>query len=202
MDYKQILKGPLSTQNEEVKKTWAKSSQLNWELNACSPKEEEKKEKILKELIGEIGENTMIMTPFYCNLGYPIKIGKGCFININCNFLDPGGVEIGDYTLLGPGVQVYTANHPSDVKKRIVPSDNSIKSYVDSEGNFDEAVDYTFTNFAQEVKIGKRCWIGANTIILPGVIIGDNVVIGAGSVVTKDIPSNVIAVGSPARIIK
>ena len=75
-------------------------------------------------------------------------------------------------------------------------------SYIDDNGNFDESINYTFVNTKKPVKIGKRCWIGVNSIILPGVTIGDNVIIGAGSVVTSDIPSNMIAVGSPARVIR
>lgn len=205
-NYKEIIKGPLSELGRESDKDWEKAANLNWELNNCSPSEKDKKEEILNELIGEIGENTMICTPFYCNLGYPIKIGNGCFININCVFLDPEKIEIGDNTLLGPGVQIYTANHPADFKERVVPIDEKFEdknyNYIDDNGNFNEEIEYTFTNFAQEVKIGKNCWIGGQSIILPGVTIGNNVTIGAGSTVTRDIPDNSVAVGSPARVIK
>jgi len=80
--------------------------------------------------------------------------------------------------------------------------DDGNYSYIDEEGNYDDSIEYTFVNMASPVKIGDRCWIGSNTIILPGVTIGDNVVVGAGSVVTKDIPSDVIVAGSPAKIIR
>lgn len=205
-DYKQIKKGPLNQQGTESDKDWEKAAELNWQLNNCPPHKKEEKEKILKKLIGKIGNNTTILTPFYCNLGKTIKIGKNCFINTNCTFLDPETIEIGDNTLIAPGVQIYTANHPSTTKERIIPQnkqqENKTYNYINKNQEFDETIEYTFTNFAQAVKIGKRCWIGGNTIILPGISIGDNTIIGAGSVVTKNIPSNVIAAGTPCKIIK
>jgi len=128
------------------------------------------------------------------------------FINQNCIFLDTDNIEIGDYTMLAPGVNIICADHPVSTRERILPIDDELEdenySYIDDNGNFDESINYTFVNTKKPVKIGKRCWIGINSIILPGVTIGDNVVIGAGSVVTSDIPSNMIAVGSPARVIR
>lgn len=206
MKKKEFTKGPLNFQSEEKKKIWEKSKALNQKINNCTPEEFDRKDEMLKEFLKEIGEGTVVLTPFYCDFGFNTKIGKNCLINVNCNFLDTDLIDIGDNTLIGPGVHIYAANHPISTKERIIPEDETLNNdeynYIDSEGNFDEAINYTFNNFSEPVKIGKRCWIGGRTIILPGITIGDNTVVGAGSVVTKDLPSNVIAVGSPCKIIK
>ncbi|MBE6487469.1 MAG: sugar O-acetyltransferase [Methanosphaera stadtmanae] len=200
------VKGPLELDDEKWAKKFERAANITYKLNHLHPSEYKEKEKLLKELFGEIGEKTEILLPFYCNIGTNIKIGKGSFINVNNNYLDTESIEIGDYTLLAPGVNIICANHPVGTKERIVPVDDKLDdgnySYIDEEGNYDDSIEYTFVNMASPVKIGDRCWIGSNTIILPGVTIGDNVVVGAGSVVTKDIPSDVIVAGSPAKIIR
>lgn len=200
------VKGPLELDDEKWAKKFERAANITYKLNHLYPSEYQQKKELLNELFGQIGEKTEILLPFYCNIGSNIKIGKGSFINVNNNYLDTESIEIGDYTLLAQGVNIICANHPVDTKERIVPADDSLDdgkySYIDEDGNYDDTIEYTFVNMASPVKIGDRCWIGANTIILPGVTIGDNVVIGAGSVVTKDIPSNVIAAGSPAKIIR
>ncbi|MDO5851801.1 MAG: sugar O-acetyltransferase [Methanobacteriaceae archaeon] len=202
-----LKKGPLNTEpNIDLMKKFDHASKISYELNTTNPLDKEKINNLLKELIGKLGENAVIMPPFYCNIGSNIHIGKGTFININNVFLDTDTIEIGEVCLLGPGVNIFAATHPTSTKERVLPVDDLLEdenySYIDSNGNFDKSIEYTFTNYQKPVKIGDRCWIGANSIILPGVTIGDNVVIGAGSVVTKDIPSNVIAAGIPAKIIK
>lgn len=191
----ELIKGPLNTKGDS---SWDDAANLLWEINSLPPSQQEKKNELFKELLGEVGENTFIYTPFQCNLGFNIKFGKNCFANVNCVFLDTNSIEIGDNTMLAPGVNVFTANHPSKTTERIVPLDDD----VEFNGEYDDDTEYTFTNFSQPVKIGKRCWIGANAIILPGVTIGDNCVVAAGSVVTKDVPSNCTVAGVPARIIK
>lgn len=191
----ELIKGPLNTKGDS---SWDDAANLLWEINSLPPSQQEKKNELFKELLGEVGENTFIYTPFQCNLGFNIKFGKNCFANVNCVFLDTDSIEIGDNTMLAPGVNVFTANHPSKTTERIVPLDDD----VEFNGEYDDDTEYTFTNFSQPVKIGKRCWIGANAIILPGVTIGDNCVVAAGSVVTKDVPSNCTVAGVPARIIK
>lgn len=191
----ELIKGPLNTKGDS---SWDDAANLLWEINSLPPSQQEKKNELFKELLGEIGENTFIYTPFQCNLGFNIKFGKNCFANVNCVFLDTDSIEIGDNTMLAPGVNVFTANHPSKTTERIVPLDDD----VEFNGEYDDDTEYTFTNFSQPVKIGKRCWVGANAIILPGVTIGDNCVVAAGSVVTKDVPSNCTVAGVPARIIK
>lgn len=196
------LKGPL-TQYGQYKELFHKAAQITYKLNNLSPDETIEKKELFKQLLGSIGEDTEILTPFYCNIGSNIHLGRGCFINVNCNFLDTDTVEIGDYTLLAPGVNVICADHPTKTTQRIVPkNDNYNNNYIKADGSYDETINYTFTNTKQEVKIGKRCWIGTNAIILPGVTIGDNVIVAAGSVVTKDIPDNMIVGGVPAHIIR
>lgn len=120
-----------------------------------------------------------VMPPFHCDYGCNIKMGENVFVNYNCTFLDGGGIEIGDYTLIGPSVQIYTPQHPMDYVQRRKTIETSHK-----------------------VTIGNDCWVGGGCIICPGVTIGDRTIIGAGSVVTKDIPSDSVAVGNPAKVIK
>lgn len=205
-DEKWAVKGPLELHEAEWTDKFARASGIIYELNNLHPSEVDKKHQFLNDLFGHIGEKTEVLLPFSCNVGSNIKIGKGSFINAGCTFLDTDSIEIGDYTLLATNVTVICADHPVSTRERILPVDDDLEdedySYIDDKGNFDDSIEYTFLNTKKPVKIGNRSWIGANTIILPGVTIGDNTVIGAGSIVTKDIPSNVIAVGSPARVIR
>lgn len=134
---------------------------------------------LFQELLGHIGEDFWIEPPFYCDYGKHIHIGEHFYANYDCVMLDGGGITIGDHVFLAPQVCIYTATHPIDAGAR-----NAELEY------------------AKPVKIGSSVWIGGNTVINPGVTIGDNVVIGSGSVVTRDIPSNVIAVGSPCRVLR
>ena len=135
--------------------------------------------ELLEELIPTIPPSTTIISPFYCDHGTGIRLGSNVFINTNCTFLDGGYITIGNNTLIGPNVQIYTPHHPLDYKVR---RENREYSYP--------------------VTIGSDCWIGGGAIICPGVTIGDNTVIGAGSVVTKDIPSGVVAVGNPCKVLR
>ena len=134
--------------------------------------------RILKDILNTNG-NFYIKPPFFCDYGFNIYIGKNVMLNYNCTLLDVCKIEIGDNTLIGPNTGIYTACHPIDYDKRL-------------EGK----------EFGKPISIGKNVWIGGRCTILPGVHIGDNSVIGAGSVVTKDIPNNVVAVGNPCKIIK
>jgi len=149
------------------------------EYNNTTETDFEKRKEIFDKLFGSYGENLSIRAPFYCDYGKNIYLGKNVYMNFNCIILDCCNVEIGDFTLFAPGVQVLTACHPTDPKTRM-------------QG----------TEFAKPIKIGKNVWVGANALILPGVTIGDNCTIGAGSVVNKDVPENSIAVGNPCKVIK
>lgn len=144
------------------------------------------RERLLSELLKSRGEGVWVEAPFYCDYGKNITIGAQTFVNVNCMLLDNNEIVIGENGLIGPYVQIYTANHPLKASERIVNDDNGPR-YLTS---------------TKPVKIGDNVWIGGNSIIFPGVTIGDNVTIGAGSVVTKDIPDNVLAFGNPCVVRK
>ena len=148
------------------------------ELNFADRSDFEKVSRIVKELLGK-SENAFINPPFYCDYGSHIEVGKNFFANYNCTIIDVAKVTIGDNCQMAPNVAIYTAGHPLHPVSR-----NSLYEYGIS------------------VTIGDNVWIGGNTVILPGVHIGSNTVIGAGSVVTKDIPDWVVAAGNPCRVIK
>ena len=142
--------------------------------------EDEGRRNYLKEQIfGKLGQNVHLVAPIYLDYGYRTTIGSDFFSNFNLTIIDGGGVEIGDHVFIGPNVGIYTASHPTDVRRRE-------KGY----------------EWALPVKIGDKVWIGGDVTILPGVTIGENTVIGAGSVVNKDIPEGVIAAGSPCKVIR
>ena len=132
---------------------------------------------LIKDLIPGIPDTSVIVPPFHCDHGHGIRLGHHVFINANCTFLDGAYITIGDHTLIGPNVQIYTPQHPFDYLSRR------------------EEKEYSYP-----ITIGQDCWIGGGAIILPGVTIGDRCIIGAGSVVTKDIPADSIAVGNPAKV--
>ena len=151
-----------------------------YDFNQTRPLEQEKRQKMLKEMFAEIGENCYIEPPFRSNWGGKhCHFGKNVYANFNLTLVDDTHIYVGDCTMFGPNVTVATAGHP------ILPELR------------EQGYQYNFP-----VHIGKNCWIGAGALILPGVTIGDNTVIGAGSVVTKDIPANVVAVGNPCRVMR
>lgn len=131
---------------------------------------------LLGQLLGACGQGSTIRPPFFCDYGYNIRLGSGVFLNFNCVLLDVTTIEIGDQTQIGPAVQIYAADHPRDPKARRANLENG-----------------------RPVRIGANVWIGGGAIILPGITIGDNAIIGAGSVVTRDVPSGVTVMGNPAR---
>lgn len=149
-----------------------------YEFNFSKPREEEKRRAILKTIFGAY-HNTHIEPPFKCDMGSNIFFGEGGFINYGVTILDIAPVNIGEYVLIAPNVVISTASHPVDLAERVKP-------YA----------------CAEPITIGDSVWLGAGCVVLGGVTIGDRSVIGAGSVVTQDIPSDVIAVGSPCRVIK
>ncbi len=151
-----------------------------YDFNATRPLELEKRTEMLKNMFAEIGEDCYIEPPLHANwAGRFVHFGKGVYANFNLTLVDDTHIYVGDYTMLGPNVVIATAGHP------ILPELRPL------------AYQYNMP-----VHIGKNCWLGAGVIVLPGVTIGDNTVIGAGSVVTKDIPANVVAVGNPCRVLR
>jgi maltose O-acetyltransferase len=148
-------------------------------INTMSADVKMERDKLAYKLLENSGENLYIEPPFYCDYGNNIILGNFVYMNFNCCILDVAKVSIGDHSMLGPNVQIYTATHPLEAKAR-----NSGRE------------------FAKPINIGHNVWIGGNAVICPGVTIGNNVVIGAGAVVTKDFPDNVFIGGNPAKIIK
>ena len=158
----------------------AEAREVIHDYNLLRPSENEKKLELLKGLLGHIGDDKVIINqPFRCDYGKQISIGKRFFANFNFTILDEAPVTIGDDCFVGPNVSIYTACHSTDPVER-----------------------NTRQEWAKPVTIGNNVWIGGSVTILPGVSIGDNVSIGAGSVVVNDIPSNTIAVGNPCKVIK
>lgn len=149
------------------------------ELNDSREDEVEERTRILKELIPQAGEGLWLQPPFYCDYGSNMILGDKVFFNFNCVVLDVMEVKIGSRTLFGPNVQVYTATHPIDHQER-------------SSG----------VEYAKPISIGEDVWVGGSAVICPGVSIGDRSIIGAGSVVTRDIPSDVFAAGNPCKVIR
>ena len=166
--------------DEEIMKEQQMCLDKLYDYNMTRPTESEKREKLLKEMFAEIGEDCYIEPPFHANWGGKhVHFGKCVYANFNLTAVDDTHIYVGDYTMIGPNVTLATAGHP------ILPELRK-EAY----------------QFNMPIHIGKNCWLGAGVIVLPGVTIGDNTVIGAGSVVTKDIPSNVVAIGNPCRILR
>ena len=150
------------------------------EYNAIPRRFVEKRAAMLPQMFAEVGEGCYIESPFYANWGgHHVHLGKGVYANFGATFVDDTHIYIGDATMLGPNVVIATAGHPIDPELRA------------------RALQYNMP-----VRIGRNCWLGAGVIVMPGVTIGDNTVIGAGSVVTKDIPSGVVAVGNPCKVMR
>lgn len=151
-----------------------------YDFNMTRPTESEKREAMLKEMFAEIGEGCYIEPPFHANFGGKhVHFGSHVYANFNFTAVDDTHIYVGDYTMIGPNVVLATAGHPINPELRQ-------KAY----------------QYNAPIHIGKNCWLGAGVMVMPGVTIGDNVVIGAGSVVTKDLPSNVIAVGNPCKVLR
>lgn len=151
-----------------------------YEFNQTRPGEMEKRTAMLKEMFAEIGEGCYIEPPFHANFGGAhVHFGKNIYANFNLTMVDDTHIYVGDYTMFGPNVTVTTAGHP------ILPELRE-KGY----------------QYNAAIHIGRNCWIGSGVMIMPGITIGDNVVIGAGSVVTHDLPSNVVAVGTPCKVLR
>ncbi len=165
--------------NEDVLKQQMTAKNLCFDLNNTRPIEKDKRNEILKELLPNLEENCIILSPFMVDYGCYSHIGHDTFINHNAYLMDGGGITIGHHCFIGPNCGIYTAVHPTLAEERNLGLEKALP-----------------------VVIGNNCWIGGDVTILPGVTIGEGTVIGAKSVVTKDIPANVIAVGNPCRVLR
>ena len=165
--------------DEELLKERDIAKEYCYDYNQLRPSDHESQRALLKKLLGSIGEDCTIIAPFYCDYGYNIQIGDHFFMNHQGIILDEAKVSIGTHVYIGPNCGIYTCAHPMDANMR-------------NQG----------LETAKPITIGDSVWIGANVTILPGVNIGDDVVIGAGSIVNKDIPSHTVAAGNPCRILK
>lgn len=165
--------------NKELIEEMKFAKDLCFKYNNLKPSNRNERKKLIKQLLGKTKENILIESNFYCDYGYNIFIGENFYMNHNCVILDGAKVEFGDNVFIGPNCGFYTAGHPTEIDLR------------------NKGLEY-----AKPIKVGNNVWFGGNVVVLPGVSIGDNVTIGAGSVVTKDIQSNVIAHGNPCRIVR
>lgn len=152
---------------------------LCWEYNRTRPSDMERRERLLRELFGKLGANPYVEPDMFCGFGFNIEAGDGFYVNNGCVFVDPGKIVFGDHVFIGPCCGFYTAQHPIDRGLR-----NRLYEY------------------ALPVTVGSDVWFGGHCCVLPGVTIGSDVVIGAGSVVVRDIPDHVVAVGNPCAPIR
>src|SRR3954467_5205812 len=162
----------------ELVRARERARDLCQDLNATRERDQQARRRLLVELFGRGGDTVWMQPPFFCDYGSNILLGERVFFNFNCVVLDVCRVTIGDFTLFGPAVQVYTATHPMNAELR------------------------RKQEFARPVEIGSDVWVGGGAIICPGVRIGSRSVIGAGRVVTRDIPDRVFAAGNPCRVIR
>ncbi|MBO5198138.1 MAG: sugar O-acetyltransferase [Lachnospiraceae bacterium] len=166
--------------DDEIMKEQTLCLEKLYDFNATRPLEGEKRTKLLKEMFAEFGDGCYIEPPLHANWGgHHVHFGRNIYANFNLTLVDDTHIYVGDYTMFGPNVTVATAGHP------ILPE-------LREQGY----------QYNAPVHIGKNCWIGAGVIIVPGITIGDNVVVGAGSIVTKDLPDNVVAVGNPCKVLR
>ena len=156
-----------------------KARKLVQEFNISEPEDFAKRTELIGRILGKVGKNAYIEPPFRCDYGSNIEIGDDFYANYNCIVLDVAKVTIGNNVMLAPNVAIYTAGHP-------IHPDSRKSGY----------------EYGIPITIGNNVWIGGNVVVNPGVKIGDNAVIGAGSVVTRDIPDNAIAVGNPCRVVR
>ena len=163
----------------ELQSAAAQAQRYLRRLNETPNEDLDLRRTVLQSLLGSMGESTQIKSPFNCDYGWNIYVGRKSFINYGCVFLDCNSIRIGDDAQIGPGVHIYTALHPLDAHTR--------RSGLEA---------------AKPVIIGANVWLGGSCVICPSVSIGDNTVVGAGSVIVRSLPANVLAVGNPCRVIR
>lgn len=179
-DKQKMLAGQLyDAQDSELTRERVHAHGLTRILNDTLENEQAKRHALLTQLLGSVGSGIFVEPPFYCDYGYNIHVGDNFYANFDCLILDAGEVRIGNGCLLAPGVHIYTSTHPVRAAERATGLESALP-----------------------VRIGDNVWIGGRAVILPGVSIGDNVIVAAGAIVTTDVPDNVMVAGNPAAIRK
>ncbi|MGP6140171.1 sugar O-acetyltransferase [Jeotgalibaca sp. A127] len=181
MDFKKVMfSGEIyNPDNGDILEEQRAYNELLFDLNQLRPTQIKQQEEKLKQLLGHYGKGSYIQLPLYANWGCHTHFGKNCYANFNLTLVDDAPIYIGDDVMFGPNVTLSAGTHPIDPEAR--------KKHL---------------QYNQSITIADNVWIGANVVVMPGVTIGENSVIGAGSVVTRDIPANVVAVGSPCRVLR
>ena len=175
-----MLRGELYLADDpQIAADQARAHELMERYNATRHAEQDERDRLLRELVGDVGDGVVVRPPFYCDYGTYIAIGAGTFVNFGCVMLDVAPIRIGTACQLATAVQLLTATHPVDPGPRRAGWES-----------------------AQPITIGDNVWLGGGAIVLAGVSIGDNTVVGAGAVVTRDLPAGVVAVGNPARVLR
>ena len=151
---------------------------LTRQLDELDPGDATERDRLLRELFGDIGAGSWVESPFFCDYGSQIHLGDRVFVNMDCVFLDAAPVTLGDDVQLGPGVQLLTSDHPRDARERAAGRESAFP-----------------------ITVGARSWLGGGVIVLPGVEIGADVIVGAGSVVTRPLETGVVAAGNPCRVV-
>ena len=170
---------PFNSNAEELQALHLANLHRLWELNRCDPADVDLRTTLLYKAVPNAGENFYAQSPFHCDYGINIYTGKDVYINFNCVILDVGRVTIGDKVMIGPNVAIYAVSHPIHPEPRAASLD-----------------------YGHDVFVGNNVWVGGNCVLNPGIRIGDNSVIGSGSVITKDVPENVVAAGNPCRVLR
>ena len=175
-----MLRGELYLSiGEEIAAEQARTAQLLERYNSAGHAEHELRADVLRELLGEVGDGVIVRPPFYCDYGSHISIGGGTFVNFGCVMLDVAPIRIGAHCQIATGVHIVTATHPVDPEPRRLGWES-----------------------AEPITLGDNVWLGSVAIVCPGVTIGDDTVVGAGAVVTRDLPAGVVAAGVPARVLR
>ena len=175
-----MLRGePYRADDPELAADAARAWELTERFNATRPEEAQLRDRILRELLGEVGDGVVVRPPFRCDYGAYISIGAGTFVNFDCVMLDVAPIRIGANCQLATRVQLLTPTHPVDPEPRRLGWEA-----------------------AEPIAIGDNVWLGGGAIVCPGATIGENTVVGAGAVVTSDLPAGVVAVGAPARVLR
>lgn len=170
---------PYRADDPELEADWGRAQDWMARYNAPGRCTDAERLALLRELVGAVGDGCVIRPPFHCDYGLNIRLGRGVFLNFGCVILDSVAVTIGDGTQIGPGVQLLGADHPRDPAQRRAGLE-----------------------FGRPVRIGSNVWIGGGALILPGVTVGDDAIVGAGSVVTRDVPPAATVAGNPARVVR